>query len=276
MPDPYAIVGNPISHSKSPLIHAEFARLTAQDMTYSALLAALDGFAQTVQEFAAQGGKGLNVTVPFKEEAFRISSRVSARARAARAVNTLKREGEEWFGENTDGAGLVRDLKANLQFELKNAHVLLMGAGGAARGVLLPLLQAQPRSLTIVNRTLAKAEQLQSEAKETGEFADLAPLSVTGYERLSGQFDLIINATSASLKDTMPPMSNEVFAHARLVYDLMYGVGITPFLKFAHESGAQQIAEGIGMLVEQAAESFHVWRGIRPPTQELIARLKTF
>ncbi|MGH8772558.1 MAG: shikimate dehydrogenase, partial [Burkholderiales bacterium] len=222
MSDRYAVIGNPTSHSKSPLIHAEFARLTKQDLTYSALLAPRDGFAKAVEDFAKQGGAGLNVTVPFKEEAFQLAFSLSARARAAKAVNTLNREAERWFGDNTDGAGLVRDLSVNLQVELGDSRILLLGAGGAARGVLLPLLEERPRSLTIVNRTQARAEQLRDEV--AAEFAALAPLlSVTGYGDLSGAFDLIINATSASLKNDSPPVPKKVFSSARLVYDMMYG-----------------------------------------------------
>lgn len=278
MPGRYAVIGNPITHSKSPLIHAEFARATGQDMVYSALLAPVDGFSRSVAEFARHGGQGLNVTVPFKEEAFRISSHVSERAGAAKAVNTLKREGDKWFGDNTDGAGFVRDLTVNLQFSIQHSRILLLGAGGAARGLLLPLLHERPRSLTIVNRTLAKARQLQSEINAVPELAGAARLlRVSDYHSAGGEtVDLIVNATTTGLKGELPPLPPVVFEWARLVYDLMYGVGVTPFLKLALDSGAQRIADGSGMLVEQAAESFQLWRGIRPPTRDLIARLKTF
>ncbi|MGH8729164.1 MAG: shikimate dehydrogenase [Burkholderiales bacterium] len=272
MTDRYAVVGNPISHSKSPLIHAEFARLTNQDLTYEALLAPPDGFVQTIADFERQGGRGLNVTVPFKEEAYRFADRLSERAREAKAVNTLKREGEGWFGDNTDGAGLVRDLTMNLEFPLAGSRILLMGAGGAARGVLVPLLREHPRSLTLVNRTQAKAEQLRKEA-----LIEFAPLiSVAGYDELQGPFDLILNCTSASLQGELPPLKRGPFSQARLVYDMMYGAGITPFCQLARASGAERIAEGIGMLVEQAAETFSLWRGVHPPTRELISRLKSF
>jgi shikimate dehydrogenase len=277
MPDRYAVIGNPISHSKSPLIHAEFARVTQQDLTYETLLAPLDGFAETVAEFARRDGKGVNVTVPFKEEAFHLASRVSARASAAKAVNTLMREDKGWFGDNTDGAGLVRDLAVNLKVSLKGARILLLGAGGAARGVLLPLLLEAPHSLTIANRTPAKARRLQEELREASEFRALAAtLSVSGYDELHGAFDVVINATSASLKGDIPSVPQQTFADAELAYDMMYGAGVTPFLEFARTRGARRISEGIGMLVEQAAESFHLWRGVRPPTLELIARLKSF
>ena len=277
MPDRYAVIGNPISHSKSPLIHAEFARVTQQDLAYEPLLAALDGFAEMVAEFVRRDGKGVNVTVPFKEEAFHLASRVSARASAAKAVNTLMREDKGWFGDNTDGAGLVRDLAVNLKVSLKGARILLLGAGGAARGVLLPLLLEAPHSLTIANRTPAKAHRLQEELREASEFVALAAtLSVSGYDELHGAFDVVINATSASLKGDIPPVPQQTFADAELAYDMMYGAGVTPFLEFARTRGARRISEGIGMLVEQAAESFHLWRGVRPPTLELIARLKSF
>jgi len=192
-------------------------------------------------------------------------------------VNTLKREGDGWLGDNTDGAGLVRDLTVNLQFPIADARVLLMGAGGAARGVLLPLLLEQPRSLTIANRTPPKAERLRDEINENSGHAKLARLvRVSDYANVGDEnFDLIINATSASLNDTLPPLPASVFSNARLAYDMMYGVGMTPFLTFARDAGAAKAAEGIGMLVEQAAESFYLWRNLRPPTRELIARLRS-
>lgn len=278
MRDRYAVIGNPISHSKSPVIHTEFARITGQNMSYSALFAPRDGFSRALIEFARQGGKGLNVTLPFKEEAFRVASRVSERASAAKAVNTLTREGDGWVGDNTDGAGLVRDLTVNLGFQIADARILLLGAGGAARGILVPLLHQQPRSLTVVNRTAARARQLQKEVNENPELARIAPrLSVSDYQSIGGDtVELIINATSASFEGDALPLPSIVFEWSRLVYDLMYGAGVTPFLRLARDSGAQRITDGIGMLVEQAAESFYVWRGLRPPTQDLIARLKSF
>jgi shikimate dehydrogenase len=278
MRDHYAVIGNPVSHSKSPLIHAEFARMTGQRMTYSALFAPRDGFLPCVIEFARSGGKGLNVTVPFKEQAFRLATRVSERAADARAVNTLTREGQGWFGDNTDGAGLVRDLTVNLRFQIEGARILLLGAGGAARGLLVPLLRQQPRSLVLVNRTASRAHQLLEELRQSPRLSDLAKLaSVSDYESVGGDtVDLIINATSSGLKGESLPLPAIVFEWSYLVYDLTYGPGVTPFLQLARESGAKRIADGIGMLVEQAAESFYIWRGVRPPTQDLIARLKTF
>ena len=201
MTDRYAVVGNPIGHSKSPAIHAEFARRTGQDIEYAALLAPLDGFAATVRRFREQGGKGLNVTVPFKQEAWRLATELSERARMAEAVNTLKFDGDTIFGDNTDGAGLVRDLRVNLGFPLAGQRILLMGAGGAARGVLLPLLQEAPALLAIANRTAAKAQELVEQ------FATHGEISGGDYAALAGQqFDLAINATSSSLAGELPPL----------------------------------------------------------------------
>lgn len=261
MTDRYAVVGNPISHSKSPLIHAAFARQTGQDLCYEALLAPLDGFAQCVAEFRRAGGKGLNVTVPFKVEAWQLATRLSERARLAQAVNTLQfAEGGEIYGDNTDGAGLVRDIVHNLGFPLEGKTILLMGAGGAARGVLLPMLEMRPASVFIVNRTAAKAGELQAQ------FAAFGTLTAGSYEALQGKsFDVVINATSSGLDDQLPPLPPGVFADGALAYDMMYGKE-TPFLVFAREQGAQTVADGLGMLVEQAAEAFLLWRGMRPDT----------
>ena len=271
MTDRYAVVGNPISHSKSPLIHAEFARATAQDLAYGALLAPLDGFAATVKQFQSEGGRGLNVTVPFKQEAWRLATQLTERARLAEAVNTLKFEADGGIlGDNTDGAGLVRDITENRQFGLHGKRVLLMGAGGAARGVILPLLRQQPAGLAIANRTPEKALELARQ------FAEYGPVEGGDYARLAGrQFDAVINATSSSLSDQLPPLPPGVFAPGALAYDMMYGKGLTPFLLFAQSQGAQHLADGLGMLVEQAAESFQLWRGVRPQTQPVMALLKS-
>ncbi|OYY93578.1 MAG: shikimate dehydrogenase [Hydrogenophilales bacterium 28-61-23] len=273
MTDAYAVFGNPIAHSKSPLIHAAFARQTGQDLSYSALLAPLDGFAEAVAAFRARGGCGANVTVPFKEQAYALVSRHTPRALAAGAVNTLKFEADGVLGDNTDGAGLVRDLVANLGFALAGKRILLMGAGGAARGVILPLLEQNPASLFIANRTAAKAEALARHFSDP-EF-DLAASRPRGggYEALAGrQFDLVVNATAASLAGDLPPLPNEVFAPDALAYDMMYGKD-TPFLAFARAHGARA-ADGLGMLVEQAAEAFQFWRGIRPDTGPVIQMLR--
>ena len=269
MTDQYAVIGNPIAHSKSPTIHSEFAKLTGENLSYSTLLSPIDDFAGTVAAFIKQGGKGVNVTVPFKQEAYKLATSLSERAQLAQAVNTLKFDNGMIYGDNTDGAGLVRDIQDNLGFSIRGKRVLLLGAGGAARGVILPLLNQQPETLTIANRTAEKACELQQQ------FSTYGKIEGGGYDNLSGrEFDLIINATSSSLSDELPPLPAGVFASEALAYDMMYGKGLTPFLTFAKAQGAAQLADGLGMLVEQAAESFFVWRGIRPATQSVIALLK--
>lgn len=267
MTDAYAVFGNPVAHSKSPLIHAEFARQTGQDMHYAALLAPLDGFAEAVAAFRSAGGRGANVTVPFKEQAFSLATRLTARARAAGAVNTLKFDADGMLGDNTDGAGLVADLLGNLGVGLAGKRILLMGAGGAARGVVMPLLEQAPACLFIVNRTPDKAISLAREMA-----GDSAILSGGGYDALHGRFDLVINATAASLAGDLPPLSAEVFAADALAYDMMYGKD-TPFLAFARAQGARA-ADGLGMLVEQAAAAFEVWRGVRPLTAPVMRLLR--
>lgn len=274
MTDRYAVVGNPIAHSKSPLIHAEFARQTGQDMAYIALLAPLEDFAGTVKKFQAEGGKGLNVTVPFKLEAFGLlgpGDTLSERAHFAQAVNTIKfEEGGRLYADNTDGVGFVRDVTQNLRHSITDKRVLLMGAGGAARGVVLPILMEKPSQLVIANRTMSKAIELAGTTKKYGH------VLASDYEQLAGrQFDIVINATSSSLSDALPPLPQSVFAPGALAYDMMYGKGLTPFLLFAQANGAEHLADGLGMLVEQAAESFFLWRGVRPQTQSVITLLKS-
>lgn len=269
MTDRYAVIGNPIAHSKSPAIHAKFAEQTGQDMAYAAILGPLDGFADAVRQFKAEGGRGVNVTVPFKQAAWQFATRLTERARMAEAVNTLKFEDGATLGDNTDGAGLVRDIEHNLGCAIAGRKVLLMGAGGAARGVLLPLLEQKPLLLVVANRTPDKARDL------AGRFAASGAVSGSDYASLAGrQFDLVINATSASLSDALPPLPPGVFAPGSLAYDMMYGKGLTIFLKFAQEQGAARLADGLGMLVEQAAESFFLWRGVRPDTKPVIDLLK--
>jgi shikimate dehydrogenase len=266
MTDQYAVVGNPVAHSKSPLIHAEFARQTGQDMAYERLLAPLDSFAESVDSFRQAGGKGLNVTVPFKEEAFRYARSKTARADAAGAVNTLKFDNGEIVGDNTDGAGLVRDLTANLKRTLSGKRILLMGAGGAARGAIAPLLAEHPAALVLANRTPEKAQKL---AELFG-----GKIDAISYEALAGQsFDIVINATAASLKGELPPLPDRLFNAGALAYDMMYGAE-TPFMAWARAHGAAQIADGLGMLVEQAAESFFLWRGVRPDSAPVIRLLR--
>lgn len=270
MIDSYAVIGNPISHSKSPLIHTLFSRQTNQSLRYDAILAPPDGFQLAVTKFRQQGGKGMNVTVPFKLEAYRLSTQLTERARIAQAVNTLRFDDQEILGDNTDGAGLVRDIEYNLSTPIANKRILLMGAGGAARGVILPLLKQSPSMLAIANRSPHKAQTLQQQ------FSPYGQTMAGDYISFSGQcFDIVINATSASLQDALPALPLHIFAHGSLAYDMMYGKEPTRFLKFAQQQGADQLADGLGMLVEQAAESFLLWRGIRPETRSIIAMLKS-
>jgi shikimate dehydrogenase len=264
MTDRYAVFGHPIAHSKSPQIHAAFARQTGQDMTYEAILAPLDGFAESVAAFIATGGRGANVTVPFKEAAFKLADRLSPRAQRAGAVNTLTFDGDGILGDNTDGAGLVADLTRNLGCALAGKRILLLGAGGAARGVIEPLLDLQPAALVIANRTVSRAQEL----------AEIFGRGVTasGFDDLDTPFDVVINATAASLAGELPPLSPTLFTQDTLAYDMMYGRD-TPFLAFARTQDART-ADGLGMLVEQAAEAFHLWRGVRPDTAPVIAGLR--
>lgn len=267
MSDKYAVIGNPISHSKSPLIHSMFAEQTGQDISYEAILAPADNFAATVHDFIAKGGKGMSVTVPFKFSAMQLATRLTERARAAQAVNTLKFDRDTILGDNTDGAGLLRDIQHNCGFSLQHRRVLLMGAGGAAYGVALPLIEAGAQ-LTVANRTPDKAQQL-SDA-----FAASGSIAVSSYAGLAGlSFDCVINATASSLSNEMPPIPIGIFAPGALAYDMMYGRE-TPFMTFARGQGAQ-VVDGLGMLAEQAAEAFLLWRGVRPDTAPVIAALRT-
>jgi shikimate dehydrogenase len=274
MTDRYAVIGNPIVHSKSPQIHAAFSRQTGQDIEYTRLLAPPDGFRGTVESFRAAGGKGANVTVPFKLEAFDLADEVSQRAKDAQAANFLNFDSGRIRADNTDGAGLTRDITGNLAFTMAGRRVLLMGAGGAARGALQPLLAQQPAILTIANRTVEKALQL-AEAFRHHPSAASSVLSGLRYDELAGHhFDLVINATSSSLQGELPPLPTGVFAEGSLAYDMMYGNKLTPFLAFAQSQGAARLADGLGMLVEQAAESFFLWRGARPETLPVIELLR--
>lgn len=268
-PDHYAVIGNPISHSKSPYLHTLFAAQTKQQLTYEPLLAPLEGFVETVQAFMAAGGRGMNVTVPFKEAAWQLSQRRSPRAELAGAVNTLKFDHGEIFGDNTDGAGLVRDLSANLHCAIRGKRILLLGAGGAARGVIMPLLAEQPDSLIIANRTAPKALALARQFS----LADRTPVTGLAMQELAGRrFDLVINATSAGLSDSALDLPEELYAADALAYDMLYGRE-TAFLKQARLIGVR-CADGLGMLVEQAAEAFALWRGIRPDTAPVLASLR--
>ncbi|MGA9164435.1 MAG: shikimate dehydrogenase [Thiobacillus sp.] len=265
MTDRYAVFGHPVAHSKSPQIHAAFARQTGQDMAYEAILAPLDGFADSVAAFIATGGRGANVTVPFKEEAFKLASRLSPRAERAGAVNTLSFNADGILGDNTDGAGLVADLTRNQHCTLAGKRILLLGAGGAARGVIEPLLDQQPAALVIANRTVSRAQEL---AVLFGR-----GVRACAFEATDAPFDVVINATAASLAGKLPPLSPRAFSANTLAYDMMYGRD-TPFLSFARAHGTAT-ADGLGMLVEQAAEAFYQWRGVRPDTAPVIAALRT-
>lgn len=274
MSDRYAVIGNPVAHSRSPQIHAAFARQTGQDIEYLRLLAPLDGFRATVAQFRADGGRGLNVTLPFKLEAFDLADEVSQRAKGARAANFLSFDGSSIRADNTDGAGLVADLTANLGLALEAKRVLLLGAGGAAQGVLFPLLAQNPAILAIANRTVDKALRLAESVRHQPEAAHTV-VSGLGYGELAGHhFDLLINATSSSLQGEALPLPAGIFAPGALAYDMMYGREPTPFLVFAQAQGAARVADGLGMLVEQAAESFFLWRGVRPQTAPVMALLR--
>ena len=267
MTDSYAVIGNPIAHSKSPQIQAAFARQTSQDIVYTKILCEIGAFAQTVQAFRTSGGRGLNVTLPFKRDAFDLATRHSDSARQAGAVNTLIFSADGITGDNTDGAGLLRDITDNLRFDPRDKRVLLLGAGGASFGVVGPLLARAPRSLTIANRTVAKAAELRAR------FSAHANVEGCGYDALNDRaFDLVINATSAGLSGAMPALPDELFARGALAYDMVYGK-TTPFMAFAQARGAT-VADGLGMLVEQAAESFYLWRGVRPQTAPVMALLR--
>lgn len=270
--DLYAVVGNPISHSKSPRIHSLFASETGEPVEYTAIQAPLDDFAGTVRQFFERGGKGLNVTVPFKEEAWKLADRRTERAQNAGAANTLYLDDEgRLTADNTDGCGIVRDLVVNHGVVLGQARILVLGAGGAVRGVLGPILAEHPAAITIANRTVAKADALVNLFKPVaGETA----LSACGFEQPREPFDVIINGTSASLQGDLPPLSSEVLGEQTVVYDMMYSLQTTTFNQWALEQGAQNVHDGLGMLVEQAAESFRIWRGVNPATGPVIEELR--
>jgi shikimate dehydrogenase len=273
MTDQYAVIGNPVEHSLSPRIHVEFARATGQDIAYGRILAPRDGFRDAVLAFRAGGGRGLNVTLPFKHEAWRLATARSGYAGAAGAVNTLAFEGGNIVGHNTDGIGLVRDLTRNLAVAIRGRRVLLMGAGGASYGVMEPLLREQPETVVIANRTLDKAVALAGHFEAISATLGIHGIRSVSYDRLEGEcFDLVINATSAGLEGAMPPLPPGVFAPGALAYDMVYGRR-TPFMEFAGRR-AVRAADGLGMLVEQAAESFFIWRGVRPDTAPVIAKLR--
>ncbi|SET31398.1 shikimate dehydrogenase [Marinobacter segnicrescens] len=270
--DLYAVVGNPISHSKSPRIHSLFAAQTGEAVEYTAIQAPLEEFAETVREFFAKGGKGLNVTVPFKEQAWSLADRRSERAEKAGAANTLYQDEQgRLVADNTDGVGLVTDLKVNAGVSLSGGRVLVLGAGGAVRGVLGPLLAENPGELVVANRTVIKADGLVSLFRPQ---AVATELSACGFEAATDPFDVIINGTSASLQGDLPPVPAGVISPETVVYDMMYAAGDTPFNAWARGQGAGKVLDGLGMLVEQAAESFRVWRGVKPETAPVIEELR--
>lgn len=267
----YCVFGNPIEHSLSPRIHGEFAKQCGQPLEYSKQKIELEAFKAEVKQFFLDGGKGLNITVPFKQEAWELAEVLSERAQLAGAVNTLyEDEQNRLCGDNTDGAGLVSDILLRLGWQLKNKKILMLGAGGAARGVMLPLLETQPELMVVANRTPEKAETLASI------FGQYGNVQASEYQDLDEQkFDLIINATSASLNSELPPIPRTVLHSEVAVYDMVYAKTLTPFLQWCADNAVTQLADGLGMLVGQAAESFFIWRGVRPDVDNVIALLRT-
>ena len=273
MTDRYAVIGNPISQSKSPLIHTAFAQAAGQDLAYTKIEGPLGQFAAAVDAFRAEGGRGLNITAPFKLDAFAYATHKSPRAELAGAANAMKFEGDQVWADNFDGVGLVRDVVHNLGVPLAGKRVLMLGAGGAARGALLPFLAEQPALLVVANRAVDKALALARIG--TQHSAHHGVVRGCGYAELDGQvFDVVFNATSASLSAELPPVPASVFAPGALAYELAYGKGLTPFLRLAQAAGVAQLADGVGMLAEQAAEAFAWWRGVRPGTQAVIKQLR--
>ncbi|MDH5516508.1 MAG: shikimate dehydrogenase [Gammaproteobacteria bacterium] len=268
--DRYAVMGNPITHSKSPQIHQQFAAQTRQQLSYEKIQVETDDFSDAVARFQQNNGKGLNITVPLKEHAFKIANQLTERARRAGAVNTLILNAtNNYTGDNTDGIGLVRDLMQNHDTELANKDILILGAGGAVRGILEPFIQQRPDRLLIANRTLQRAEDLAED------FSDIFHIETSEYTALEGlQFDIIINGTSASLSGDLPPLPEKLLKNTSTAYDMMYGKEDTPFMLWAKQNNATKILDGLGMLVEQAAESFYCWRHIRPDTKPVITSIR--
>lgn len=268
--DNYCVVGNPVAHSKSPQIHTAFAKQTRQNIFYQAVLVEEGKFNETLKEFQAQGGKGMNITVPFKGDAWEIADSRSSKAERAQAVNTFSfNDDGNIIGDNTDGVGLVRDLVSNHNISIKDKNILILGAGGAVRGVLEPLLDKMPGRVVIANRTVNRAKEL------VDIFSDIEELSACGFDELTGNnFDIIINGTSASLQGEIPPLPEKFLNDNTCCYDMMYSVSDTPFVSWAKAHGAYKALDGLGMLVEQAAESFFIWRGIRPETKAVIELIR--
>jgi shikimate dehydrogenase len=264
-PDKYGVVGNPIAHSRSPEIHERFARQTRQRMTYERIEVPLDGFEDRALALRDAGYRGLNVTVPFKLDAAKLSDDLMPRARLAGAVNTLVFDGDTIIGDNTDGIGFVRDVRERLKFDLSDCSVLVLGAGGAVRGVIGSLLDASPRWIAVANRTHQRAEELGEEFGVEAIHLDEIPAE---------HFDLIVNGTTTGLKHDAPPIDPETFNDCTLAYDLVYAADPTPFMELARSGGAKTVCDGLGMLIEQAAESFLLWRGVRPDTAAVYRELR--
>jgi shikimate dehydrogenase len=273
MKDQYAVIGNPIEHSKSPWIHAKFAEQTGEPVEYGRILGPLNGFEREVKNFVASGGRGMNVTVPFKLEAHALADSLSPRAAAAGAVNTLAFGPDGVRGDNTDGVGLVRDIEVNLGVSLKGARILLLGAGGAARGVVLPIFDRAPAALTIVNRTAAKAHQLVEQFAQNAAECGVRFAGGGADSAEAGRYDVIVNATAGSLDAALPDCDDSAFGAGTLAYDMMYGAQPTVFMQHASKLGARA-SDGLGMLVEQAAESFFIWRGVRPDGGAVLCELR--
>ena len=266
--DRYAVMGNPIAHSKSPRIHTLFAEQTNQKIEYTAIQVDIGGFAHAVGNFQVSGGKGLNITVPFKEEAWAYVDKRTERAELAGAVNTIKFERDQVLGDNTDGVGLVNDLMQNHGLDLQNKKILIMGAGGAVRGVVAPILEQQPEKITIANRTVDKAVALADIFKDHGN------ITGCGYDDLQESFDIIINGTAASLTGDLPPLPVSCLTLDSFCYDMMYGAEPTVFMNWAYTHGVSRCSDGLGMLVSQAAESFYIWRGIKPDVVKVIEQIR--
>ncbi len=267
--DRYAVMGYPVAHSRSPVIHRLFAVQTGQNLQYELLEVAPDRLESAITQFARTGGRGLNITLPYKSEVTRFVDDMSERASTAGAINTLVFKDKEIYGDNTDGVGLIRDLKENLEIELEGANILILGAGGSTRGILSPLLEEKPESVVIANRTMDKATALAQI------FSAQGPVTAVSFKnvRTPPEFDLIINATSAGVKGETPPYPEHAVSEKTVCYDLSYSMRTTPFASWAKEQGAAQSYMGWGMLVEQAAESFYLWRGVRPDTAAVLKQL---
>tara|TARA_B110000208_G_scaffold53773_1_gene70533 strand:+ start:4919 stop:5746 length:828 start_codon:yes stop_codon:yes gene_type:complete len=268
--DQYRVYGNPIKQSRSPFIHQYFAKETEQQLNYQSELVAVDGFDKKIRKFISEQGKGANITVPFKEQALAICDQLSERARLAGAVNTLSFIDGQILGDNTDGLGLVQDLQRN-NVKLKNSRILLLGAGGAAKGVILPLLECHPQMIVVANRTVSKAESI---CKQFNVDKNNSKLTACGFDDVVNDFDIIINATSASLSGQVPSIPAQIISADVVCYDMVYGRELTPFLMWAKEQGSEHLIDGLGMLVGQAAESFAIWREVKPEVESVIASLR--